>query len=167
MFTLIGQVCPFCFMEFHMNKLLLPLFSGVGAALAIAVLSYSNAILSDAVLLMAPFGATAVLVFGLPDSPLAQPKNVILGHLITAFIGVFFVQVVGVNPFTLALATGLGVSAMLLSKTTHPPAGANPILIMIAGQGWMFLLTPVFIGAVVIVIMGKIIQPIQKRLIEK
>ncbi len=107
---------------------------------------------------MAPFGATVVIVFGLPDSPLAQAKNVIFGHLITAFIGIFFAQFIGVSPLYLAMATGLGVSAMLLTKTTHPPAGANPILIMLSAQSWSFLVTPVLIGAVVIVLLGKLMK---------
>jgi len=146
-----------------MNHSLLSVIAGLGASLAIGLLSFMEANLGDVALLMAPFGATAVLVFGVPDSPLAQPKNVILGHLITAFIGVVFVQYIGVTPLTLALATGLGVSAMLLSKTTHPPAGANPILIMLSGQSWGFLITPVLIGAVVIVLVGKALSMLQNK----
>ncbi|WP_340677139.1 HPP family protein [Paraglaciecola sp.] len=147
-----------------MNRIVLALFAGAGAALAIGVLAYSQTEIPHAVLLMAPFGATTVLVFGIPDSPLAQTKNVIFGHLITAFIGIFFSQLIGVSPFTLAMASGLAVSAMLLTKTTHPPAGANPILIMLSGQSWGFLLTPVLIGAVVIVVLGKCMQRLQRRL---
>ncbi|WP_141238132.1 HPP family protein, partial [Vibrio cholerae] len=115
------------------------------------------------VLLMAPFGATAVLVFGVPNSPLAQPKNVIFGHLITAFIGVIFTQYIGVSAISLAVATGLAVSAMLITKTTHPPAGANPLLIMLSGQGWSFLFTPVLLGAVVIVLVGKSMQMLTRQ----
>lgn len=146
-----------------MNNSLLSVFAGLGASVAIGLLSYMEANLGDVALLMAPFGATAVLVFGVPASPLAQPKNVILGHLITAFIGVVFTQYVGVTPLTLALATGLGVTAMLLSKTTHPPAGANPILIMLSGQSWGFLITPVLIGVVIIVLVGKAWRMLQNK----
>jgi len=148
-----------------MNRFILALFAGVGASLSIALLSYGDTQVPSLVLLMAPFGATTVLVFGLPDSPLAQPKNVIWGHLITAFIGVFFSQVIGVTPITLAIATGLAVSVMLLTKTTHPPAGANPLLIMLTGQTWSFLLTPVLFGAVVIVLVGKCMRKLQSSLV--
>lgn len=144
-----------------MNRLVLSLFSGVGAALAIGILSFADSAQSDIILLMAPFGATAVLVFGVPDSPLAQPKNVILGHLITAFIGVFFVEFIGVTPLSLSIATGLAVSAMLFTKTTHPPAGANPILIMLAGQSWSFLISPVLLGAVILVVVGKMVSRVR------
>ncbi|UUM31973.1 HPP family protein [Vibrio japonicus] len=146
-----------------MNQLLVSVVAGVGATIAIGLLSFLEFSLSEVALLMAPFGATAVLVFGVPDSPLAQPKNVIFGHMITAIIGVAFAQYVGVTPLTLALATGLGVSLMLLTKTTHPPAGANPMLIMLAGQGWSFIFTPVLIGAVLIVLVGKSMRRLQQQ----
>ena len=138
--------------------------AGIGAAVAISVLTVADATIEELLFIMAPFGATTVLVFGIPNSPLAQPKNVIFGHLLTALIGVVFVQFFDVNAFTLALATGLGVSAMLLTKTTHPPAGANPILIMLSGQGWGFLVTPVLVGAVAIVLVGKGYQQVMTRL---
>lgn len=147
-----------------MEKTLLALFAGLGATLAIALLSFADASSQHWVLLMAPFGATAVLVFGVPASPLAQPKNVIAGHLITALIGVLFVQLGSVTPLTMALASGLGVSAMLLSDTTHPPAGANPLIIMLAGADWWFLLTPVLSGAVTIVLVGKLMLGVRQRL---
>ncbi len=150
-----------------MNKFVLPLIAGVGASITIGFLLYFETRFENATLIMAPFGATAVLVFGLPKSPLAQPKNVICGHLITAFIGVFFVQFIGVSPIDLAIATGLGVSGMMLTKTTHPPAGANPLLIMMSGQSWLFLVTPVLIGAVIIVLMGKVMQIFQDRFVVK
>ncbi len=146
-----------------MNQLNVSVIAGIGATLAIGLLSFLEVSMSEVALVMAPFGATTVLVFGVPDSPLAQPKNVIFGHLLTAIIGVAFTQYVGVTPLTLALATGLGVSVRLLTKTTHPPAGANPMLIMLAGQGWSFIFTPVLIGAVLIVLVGKSMHRVQKQ----
>ncbi|QTH73205.1 HPP family protein [Pseudoalteromonas xiamenensis] len=146
-----------------MKNVMLSLFAGFGAFVAIAFLSIFDASFQDVVLLMAPFGATTVLVFGVPQSPLAQPKNVIIGHLITAFIGVLFVQFFTVTPVSMALATGLAVSAMLITKTTHPPAGANPLLIMLSGQSWMFLLTPVLTGAIAIVLIGRLMMNIQRK----
>jgi len=145
-----------------MKNFVMALVAGLGAFVAIGLLSFFDAAMSDVALLMAPFGATAVLVFGVPDSPLAQAKNVIFGHMITAIVGIAFAQYVGVTPLTLALATGVAVSAMLLSKTTHPPAGANPLLIMLSGQGWSFLFTPVLLGATLIVLVGKGMQMLLK-----
>ncbi|MGB5855952.1 MAG: HPP family protein [Oceanisphaera sp.] len=146
-----------------MNRYLLAVIAGFGAFIAIGLLSLTETNFNDIVLIMAPFGATTVLVFGVPDSPLAQAKNVIFGHLITAFIGILFYIYVDVTPLTIALATGLGVTSMLVSKTTHPPAGANPILIMLSGQSWLFLVTPVLIGSIVIVLVGKGLQKLQSH----
>jgi len=106
-----------------------------------------------------------VLVFGLPNSPLAQPKNVIFGHMITALIGLICLHMLGVTPVTLALATGVAVACMMLTDTTHPPAGANPLLIMLTHQDWSFLITPVFIGAVLIVIVGKVYSLIKNNML--
>ncbi|EKO3391455.1 HPP family protein [Vibrio fluvialis] len=141
-----------------MNHLKSALLAGFAATCAIGLLSYADAWSSAGLWLMAPFGATAVLVFGVPDSPLAQPKNVIFGHLITASVGLVFVHWLPVEPWSLAIATGLAISLMLVTKTTHPPAGANPLLIMLTGQSWSFLVTPVLIGALVIVLCGQLNQ---------
>ncbi|GAB6263616.1 HPP family protein [Photobacterium sp. CCB-ST2H9] len=149
-----------------MNQYSFALISGLGAAVAIGLLSLADSMTTSGLWLMAPFGATAVLVFGVPDSPLAQPKNVIFGHLLTAFIGVFFVSFVGVTPLTMAVASGLAVSAMLVTKTTHPPAGANPLLIMLTGQSWSFLFTPVLLGAVVMVLIGQLLK-LQRRAVSQ
>lgn len=130
------------------------LLAGIGASIAIAVLAYLDQFIAGSIWLMAPFGATTVLVFALPNSPLAQPKNVIFGHLLTAAVGLFFIQFIGVYPWSLALATGMSVTLMLLTNTTHPPAGANPILVMLLNPGWGFLVTPVLLGAVVIAAIG-------------
>ncbi|MEZ9232500.1 HPP family protein [Vibrio amylolyticus] len=144
-----------------MNHYFSAVIAGLGATAAIGFLTVIETTIGDITLIMAPFGATAVLIFGLPNSPLAQPKNVIFGHLITATIGVVFSLYIGVTPLTLAIATGLGVTAMMVSKTTHPPAGANPMLIMLSGQGWWFLVTPVLIGAVTIVLIAKGLDRLQ------
>ncbi|UGA57310.1 HPP family protein [Vibrio sp. VB16] len=141
-----------------MKNVIQPLTAGFGATLAILILAYLREYYGLDLWLMAPFGATTVLVFGLPASPLAQPKNVIFGHLITSVIGLVFVHYVGAEYWALALATGMGVFAMLATKTTHPPAGANPILIMLVHPNWSFLINPVLLGAVVIVLVGLVYQ---------
>ncbi|MFT6691295.1 MAG: CBS-domain-containing membrane protein [Colwellia sp.] len=151
-----------------MSKTIFSFVAGIAATLAIGVLAYLDSLsISPGVWLMAPFGATVVLVFGVPASPLAQPKNVILGHFLTALIGVIFITYVGVQPWSLALATGLGVTTMLLTKTTHPPAGANPMLIMLTGQSWSFLFTPVLLGSCVIVLLGIALNKLRVLYLEK
>ncbi len=145
-----------------MKKIKSDLLAGFGATCIITCLAYLQTITSENLWLMAPFGATAVLVFGVPDSPLARAKNVIFGHLVTTAIGLVFLYFFGVTPITLGVATGLGIFSMLMTKTTHPPAGANPILVMMTHQSWFFLINPVLVGAVSIVVAAHFYNRLRK-----
>ncbi|WP_448564176.1 HPP family protein [Thalassotalea ganghwensis] len=146
-----------------MKNITVATWGGVGAFVAIFFLTLLNQLNNEIYWLMPPFGATAVLVFGVPNSPLAQPKNVLLGHMITAIVGLTFVSF-GLNePVMMALATGLGVFFMLLSDTTHPPAGANPLLIILTNQDWVFLISPVIIGASAIILIGFCFNTVRKN----
>ncbi|MBE9608141.1 HPP family protein [Chitinilyticum piscinae] len=135
---------------------LLPaLRAGIGAMLALFVLALLSR--QSLPLLMAPFGASCAILFALPASPLAHPRNVIGGHVITAATGLLVLHLLGSSPLTLALAGGLGIALMLLTDTLHPPAGANPLLILLAPTllPWSFLLTPVLTGAVLLVLAAR------------
>ncbi|MBU2708071.1 HPP family protein [Zooshikella marina] len=128
--------------------------AGIGAMLCITALGSLDQAAQPLAWLMAPYGATMVILFGLPDSPLAQPRNIILGHLMTTLIGLVMVNMFEVNAWTMGAAVGLAVAFMILTKTTHPPAGANPLLVMLTGESWMFLFNPVLIGTLLIVTIG-------------
>ncbi|MGL5067513.1 MAG: HPP family protein [Sarcina sp.] len=112
--------------------------------------------------LIAPFGASCVLVFGVWNAPLSQPRNIIGGHLISAFIGIIVYKMMGNTPISIGLGVGIAIAVMILTKTTHPPAGADPIVVIMAGSSWDFLFKPVFLGAVVIVVLGVIINNFSK-----
>lgn len=130
------------------------LVAGLGASLCIFLLSLGGELSPESVGLMAPFGATMVILFALPQSPLAQPRNIIGGHVLTAAIGVLMVHYFTVSPLSLGAAAGLGVVGMMLTNTLHPPAGANPLLIMLTQAPWSFVWNPVLTGALVIVFVG-------------
>lgn len=127
--------------------------AGFGAFIAILLISLAEAG-AGTLLLIAPFGASCVLVFALPQSPLARPRNVIGGHLLSAALGIAVLHLFGTGPSATALAVGLSITAMLLADTLHPPAGADPIVVILAGASWSFLVMPVAIGAVAIVAIG-------------
>jgi CBS-domain-containing membrane protein len=98
-------------------------------------------------LVIAPFGASSVLLFAAPDSAFAQPRSLVLGHLIASAIGLAVFWLAGSGIWPMALATGLAIAAMQLTRTVHPPAGADPLVIMLAGTGSAsFLLFPVLAG---------------------
>ncbi|MEJ1970581.1 MAG: HPP family protein [Rhizomicrobium sp.] len=124
--------------------------SGLGGFIVIFLLAQATASL-HAVLLIAPFGASCVLVFALPQSPLARPRNVIGGHLISATTGVCVYALFGAVPWSFGFAVGLAIALMELTGTLHPPAGADPIVVLLAKAGWTFILSPVLAGAVLIV----------------
>lgn len=114
--------------------------------------------------IMAPFGASCVLAFGVWDSPLSQPRNIVGGHIISSFVGIFFHRFFGSSMLLTAIAVGIAISLMILSKTTHPPAGADPLVILLGSStvGWSYLLTPVLSGALVIVIVGLVVNNLAK-----
>jgi CBS-domain-containing membrane protein len=125
-------------------------WSWLGAFLGIAATGYP-ATLTHAPLLIAPFGATCVLIFGAPDSPLAQPRNVIGGHCITTVISLTLLHLFGADWWVMALAVATGIGVMQLTSTLHPPAGATPLVVIMTKASWSFFFTPVLTGALVLV----------------
>ncbi|XGV96154.1 MAG: HPP family protein [Leptolyngbya sp. BL-A-14] len=125
------------------------LFSWLGAFLGITTLACLTS--QDHPFIAAPLGATAVLVFGVPDSPLAQPRNVIGGNLIAAIVCVTLVQVFGTSPLVMAIAVATTIKLMQLTRTVHPPAGAVALLGVLTHASWSYVVTPVLAGSVVIV----------------
>lgn len=109
-------------------------------------------------LMIGAFGATAVLLFGAPNSPLAQPYNVVVGHLISAFIGVTVYQFFGeASSIAMALAVALSIGTMQLTRSVHPPGGATALIAVIGSVpihqlGYEYVVAPVGIGAVILVV---------------
>lgn len=132
------------------TRLRTALISGLGGFLVIFALSALGANLHIAVL-VAPFGASCVLVFALPQSPLAQPRNVIGGHLISSTVGIVILAALGHSPLAYGVAVGLAIAAMQATDTLHPPAGADPIVVLAAGASWSFLGIPILLGSTAIV----------------
>ncbi|MEO9899583.1 HPP family protein [Nisaea sp.] len=131
------------------------LLSGLGTMLAIGFAAGLSEML-DAVLMMVPFGASCFLAFALPESPLAQPRNIVFGHLISSLVGLSVLAVLGPDWPAMALAIGLAVSAMMWTGTGHAPAGADPAVIFVLQPGPAFLPTPVLSGALLIVVVALI-----------
>jgi len=114
-------------------------------------------------LLMAPFGATCVLLFAASSSPLAQPRNVIGGHLVSAFIGLIALQVFGDHDIVIAASIGLAIVAMQYFRVVHPPAGANPLVIFLSSTSTFdFLVFPVLLGSIGLVAIATLINNIGK-----
>lgn len=137
--------------------------SAFGAFLCISVLAYLNSFDESNLWLIPPFGASMVLVMAVHESPLAHPKNILFGHIISAFSGVFVFSVLGSSFISLGLAVGLAIFLMMATKTVHPPAGANPIIAILGAKGVGFLMIPVAAGAAFIVLFAIIYNQLMKR----
>lgn len=127
------------------------LLSWAGSFLGIGLLAYLS-VDSKYPLIAAPMGATSVLVFGVPHSPLAQPRNVIGGNLIGGVVSILLVQAFGTVPWVMAMAVSTTIILMKLTRTVHPPSGAVALVGVMSGVSWDFLFTPVLAGSVVIVL---------------
>ena len=133
--------------------------AGIFSIITIGILTILTYKTSYGIFLIASFGSTMVLLYGYPESPFAQPKNIILGHFLTAFIGVIFLNFIPLPIFiNIPFAVGFGVMFMILFKVTHPPAGGNPIIVIIGSVSFDYLLTPVLIGSIIVVMFGIIIN---------
>ena len=100
-----------------------------------------------------------VLLYGYPDSPFAQPKNVFFGHLITSIVGLIFLYFVPLPIFIIIpIAVGFGVGLMIFLNVTHPPAGGNPIIVIIGSVSFDYLFSPVISGSIIIIISAVIIN---------
>ena len=139
------------------------LLFGLGAFLCISCLAFLNLSESGNVWLIPPFGASMVLVMAVHESPLAQPKNVLLGHILSAMGGVLIYSFMGVSALSIGLSVGLAVFLMASFKVIHPPAGANPIIAVLGGEGIDFIIMPVALGAVFIVLFAIIYNKILNR----
>ena len=132
------------------QPLAIVLKAGIGGLLAIGAVAWLSHVTGN-LLLMAPFGATCVLLFSVPNSPLSQPANVIGGHLVSTAIGLSLHMFLPVEWWSLGLAVGLAIAAMALLRVTHPPAGADPLVVFIDNPGWEYLGFPVAFGSLVLV----------------
>jgi len=105
--------------------------------------------------LIAPMGASAVLVFGVPASPMAQPWSVVGGNTVSALVGIACVQAIGTAPWAAALAVGLAIGAMFALRCLHPPGGASALLVTLSGvHDFHFALVPVLLNSVLLVAAG-------------
>jgi CBS-domain-containing membrane protein len=131
------------------------LVAWVGGFLAISAVTLLSNTFSTA-LVLGSFGASCVLIFGFPDVPFSQPRNVIGGHFLSSLIGLLCLTLFGANWWSVSIAVSTSIAMMMLTRTTHPPAGSNPVIIYLLKPAWSFLLFPTLFGAIVLVIIAVI-----------
>jgi len=135
------------------------LIAGLFSTITIAALTLLTYKTQYGIFLIASFGSSMVLLYGYPESPFAQPKNIFFGHLLTTMCGMF---VLYFFPFpiyiTIPIAVGLGVSLMIIMGVTHPPAGGNPIIVIMGSVSLDYLINPIILGSIIILVFGIILN---------
>ena len=139
------------------------LISSFGAFLCMFLIAYFNTIDKSNIWLIPPFGASLVLVMAVHNSPLASPRNVFFGHVLSASSGVLMFYFFENTALSIALGLALAIMAMQITNTVHPPAGANPIIAILGAKTFEFVIMPVAIGASFIVIFALIYNKIWNR----
>ncbi len=147
------------------------LWSWIGSFLGIAAVAITHYKMLDEtglMMIIGSFGASAVLIYGAVRSPLAQPRNLLGGHILSAIIGVTAFQWLGGTPWlAAAVAVSTSIAVMHLTKTLHPPGGATALIAVIGGQnvhnlGYLYVLMPAALGAIVMLIVALIVNNIPK-----
>jgi CBS-domain-containing membrane protein len=148
------------------------LWSWLGAVTGVGICGYLSAKFfepRDLTLFIGSFGASAVLVYGAIKSPLAQPRNLMGGHIIAGIIGVACYRMFGDTLWLAgALASSLAIVAMLLTKTLHPPAGATALIAVIGGEkihslGFLYAFVPAGLGAFILLIIALLVNNLSKN----
>ena len=135
------------------------LIAGFFSAFTIGVLTVLTYKSTLGYFLAGSFGSSMVLLFGFPESPFAQPKNVFFGHLITALVGVIFVNYIPLPIYVnIALAVGAGIFFMILLNVVHPPAGGNPIIVIIGSVSYEYLINPIIFGCIIILLIAVLVN---------
>jgi CBS-domain-containing membrane protein len=147
-------------------------WSWIGSFLGIAAVSlihYKMLEQTGLMMILGSFGASAVLIYGAIRSPLAQPRNLLGGHILSAVIGVTAFQWLGGQLWlAAAVAVSLSIALMHLTKTLHPPGGATALIAVIGGEsvhnlGYLYVVTPVALGASVMLLVAIIVNNIPKN----
>jgi CBS-domain-containing membrane protein len=147
-------------------------WSWLGAFLGIAsvaLLNYRSFAGTDLVMIIGSFGASAVLIYGAIRSPLAQPRNLVGGHVISALIGVTAFHLLNDHMWLASsMAVATAIAAMHATKTLHPPGGATALIAVIGSQkihnlGYIYVIMPVGLGAVIMLLVALLINNMPKN----
>ncbi len=137
------------------------LIAGIFSTFTIGLLTILTYKTTFGLFLAGSFGSSMVLLFGFPESPFAQPKNVFFGHLVTALVGVIFVNLMPLPIYiNIALGVGVGIFFMILLNVVHPPAGGNPVIVIIGSVSYDYLIFPIISGCLIIILLAIFINKI-------
>ncbi len=140
-------------------------FVGIGG---IGMIHSKALSVSDNLFLVGSFGASSVLIYGVINSPLAQPRNLIGGHVISALIGVTVAMLVKEAWLAAALAVSMSIVLMQITKTLHPPGGATALIAVIGSEkikslGYFYVLSPIASGVTILLVTALVFNNITPK----
>ena len=134
-------------------------FAGLFSFITIFALTLLTYKTEYGLFLIASFGSSMVLLYGYPESPFAQPKNIFFGHVLTSIVGIFFLYFIPMPLYIIIpLAVGFGAGIMIICGVTHPPAGGNPIIVIMGSVSFEYLINPIILGTLIILIFGVVLN---------
>ena len=157
-----GKTCP---PRAPVSEIICSTIGGFTGIAAIYVIGHLQGLqLEQNLFLVGSFGASAVLLYGIPLSPFAQPRNLIVGHIVSAITGVSFYLLFPDNMLLAAsFAVGIAIGVMHLTRSLHPPGGATALIAVVGGEsvhqlGYLYVLTPIALGAVIMLIVALLVN---------
>jgi CBS-domain-containing membrane protein len=136
--------------------------AALGGVIAIALIAGLTEAFEET-LILGSFGATCVLVFGFRDVPFSQPRNVVAGHFLSTLSGLVFFELSS-SWWSVGLAVGVAIAAMMATRTVHPPAGSNAVIVVVLAAEWRFLIFPTLMGALLVVLVALVYNTPRARL---
>ena len=141
------------------NNIKRSVLAGLFSTITIGVITLLTYKTEFGIFLITSFGSSMVIIYGYPESNFAQPKNIFFGHILTSLVGIIFLYLVPLPIYLIIpLAVGFAITLMILLNITHPPAGANPIIVIMGSVSLDYLINPIIIGSLIILIFGIILN---------
>ncbi|MBN2815345.1 MAG: HPP family protein [Campylobacterales bacterium] len=137
-------------------------FAWFGGFIAITLIGYLTQEYNN-LFIMGSFGASCVLIFGFLQSPFSQPRNIVAGHLFSTFIGLLFLHFVGDTWWSMALALATAIAVMMITRTVHPPAGSNPLIVFLVSANWDYLIFPSLAGSLLLTVVALIFNNLHSK----
>tara|TARA_B100000287_G_scaffold248251_1_gene233363 strand:+ start:898 stop:1362 length:465 start_codon:yes stop_codon:yes gene_type:complete len=140
-------------------EILKSFWTGLFSAITIGALTLLTYKTEYGIFLITSFGSSMVILYGYPESSFSQPKNIFFGHILTSIVGIIFLYLFPLPIYLLIpLAVGTSIFLMMLLNVVHPPAGANPIIVIMGSVSLDYLINPIIIGTLIVLIFGIILN---------
>jgi len=153
----------------HLSEMLWGWVGGFFGISAVAFTHFSFFEETDLILIIGSFGASAVLIYGAIESPLAQPRNFIGGHIVSAIAGVTAYKMLHPHiSLAAAMAVALAIVGMLATRTVHPPGGATALIAVIGGEkihalGYLYVIMPTGAGVMIMLVVALLVNNISHK----